>query len=138
MKKILSFILSFVMVFGVLVSAPVTVNAASIDDMTFELNEDGAGYTLTDCKTTAKGQVVIPSAYNDLPVTSIGEKAFYECSRITSVSISDGITSIADFAFSNCYALKSVEIPESIIIIGNSVFSECESLLSVSLSNILI
>ena len=133
MKKTLSFVLSLIMVIGVLISAPVTVNGASTDDMTFELNEDGAGYTLTECNASARGAVEIPAAYNDLPVTSIGRTAFYECFRITSVSIPGSITSIDDFAFGHCYALKSIEIPDSVKTIGNSVFTECDSLSSVSL-----
>jgi hypothetical protein len=38
--------------------------------------------------------VVIPSSTNGLPVTSIGDYAFYNCTNLTDVTIADSITSI--------------------------------------------
>ena len=35
-------------------------------------------------------------------VTSIGEYAFYDCTDLTSVTISNGVTSIGQYAFRNC------------------------------------
>lgn len=39
-------------------------------------------------------EVVIPSKIEGLPVTSIGNYAFYNCSGLTSIEIPDGVTSI--------------------------------------------
>lgn len=35
-------------------------------------------------------------------VTSIGDRAFFNCSSLTSITIPNTITSIGDYAFSNC------------------------------------
>ena len=41
-------------------------------------------------------------------VTSIGESAFYYCTRLTSVTIPDSVTSIGESAFSDCKGLTSI------------------------------
>ena len=46
--------------------------------------------------------VVIPSSYKGLPVTSIGDYAFFECFGLTSIIIPDSVTSIGVEAFYNC------------------------------------
>ena len=68
-------------------------------------------------------------------VTSIGEAAFKNCSRLTSVTIPNSVTSIGRSAFSNCSRLTSVIIPESVTSIGGSAFFNCKSLTSVTIPN---
>ena len=66
-------------------------------------------------------------------VTSIGDRAFWDCSGLTSVTIPDGVTSIGDSAFSGCAALTSVEIPNGVTAIGGSTFSNCIRLAKVTI-----
>ena len=47
---------------------------------------------------------------------------------VTELVIPDSVTSIGDRAFYNCYRLTSVVIPDSVTSIGNSAFSYCSSL----------
>lgn len=49
--------------------------------LTYTLNADGDGYTVTGCNTVAT-EVVIPSTYNNLPVTAIGDNAFLNCDNL--------------------------------------------------------
>ena len=86
-------------------------NAASVSDMTFELNSDGLSYCVLSCKSSAKGEIVIPSTYNGLPVTRIGQNAFKDCERITSITIPECITSIGVDAFYGCW-IASVYITD--------------------------
>ena len=67
-------------------------------------------------------KVVIPAEIEGLPVTSIGDEAFSECSDLESVTIPDGVTSIGDDAFFYCENLRSITIPESVTSIGNDAF----------------
>ena len=66
-------------------------------------------------------------------VTSIGERAFYGCSGLTSVEIPNSVTSIGESAFYGCSGLTSVEIPSSVTSIGERAFYGCERLHSVTI-----
>ena len=64
-------------------------------------------------------------------VTSIGRRAFYYCSSLTSVDIPHSVTSIGDDAFRSCSSLTSVDIGNSVTSIGGWAFSGCTSLTTV-------
>ncbi len=66
-------------------------------------------------------------------VTSIGDKAFSDCSSLTSVTISDSVTEIGGSAFNGCSSLTSVTIPDSVTKIGESAFYGCSSLTNVTI-----
>ncbi|MBR2876417.1 MAG: leucine-rich repeat domain-containing protein, partial [Clostridia bacterium] len=136
MKKGLSIFLAFIFVVGIYTSAPITANAASVDDLTFELNEDGKSYYVADCSEEALGEIVIPSTYNGLPVTSIGGSAFLYCEELVSITIPDSVTSIGTSAFWSCESLTSITIPRTITSISSSAFSYCSSLTSVYITDL--
>ena len=54
------------------------------------------------------GAVTIPGTINGLPVTSIGDHAFYYCTNLTNVTIPNSVTNIGDYAFYYCTSLTSV------------------------------
>ena len=58
-------------------------------------------------------------------VTSIGESAFRESWRLSSFRISANVTSIGDFAFYMCSGLTSITIPKGITDINNRIFEGC-------------
>ena len=66
-------------------------------------------------------------------VRAIGDRAFWDCSGLTSVTIPDGVTSIGDYAFAYCVSLTSATIPEGGTSIGGSAFSGCSGLTSVTI-----
>ena len=80
-----------------------------------------------------QGAVTIPSTLGGRLVTSIGSKAFEDCSGLTSVTIPSSVTSIGDSAFSRCRGLKSVTIPSGVTSIGQAMFSDCSGLTSVTI-----
>ena len=68
-------------------------------------------------------------------LTSIDNSAFFSCSGLTSVTISNSVTSINENAFRDCRSLTSVTIPNSVTSIGDYVFYNCRSLTSVTIGN---
>ena len=63
----------------------------------------------------------------------IGEYAFKDCSRLTSLTLPAGITSIGYAAFNGCRGLTSLTLPAGITSIGRSTFEGCRGLTSLTL-----
>lgn len=76
-------------------------------------------------------ELVIPNS-----VTTIGEKAFYECYELTSITIPNSVTTICDHAFYGCNGLTSVIIPNSVLYLSG--FTYCSGLTSVTIPNSVI
>ncbi len=87
----------------------------------FKLNDGGKGYTLVGIGTCTATEIVI-DGHKGLPVTSIGDWAFYNCSKLTSVTIPDSVTSIGESAFCNCSNLTSITIGNGVTSIGFYAF----------------
>jgi putative cell wall-binding protein len=85
---------------------------------------------LIGCPRGKTGAYVIPGG-----VTSIGNEAFYQCKKLTSVSISNGVTNIGSGAFQKCDGLTSVAIPDSVTSIGDRAFEECLALTNLTVPN---
>ena len=81
---------------------------AIIENLSYSLNSDGESYSVTGIGTCTDTDIVIPSTYEEKPVTAISNSAFYGCSLLTSVIIPDSVTSIGLSAFYNCTALETV------------------------------
>ena len=75
----------------------------------------------------------IPSSLKSVTVTggNILYGAFYNCSRLTSVTIGNGVTSIGDNAFYNCSGLTSITIGSGVTNIGEDAFYKCTGLTSI-------
>lgn len=95
---------------------------------------DQANQTITGYGVGAPADVVIPTQIYGVDVLSISTNAF-SGRNITSVSFENGskVASIGEKAFYNCASLSSVTLPDSLTTLEKSAFAECSELLSVTL-----
>lgn len=66
-------------------------------------------------------------------ITSIGDKAFFNCVLMTSASLPAGLTRIGSSAFENCRRLTEIVIPDGVTEIGPMAFNGCERLIRVTI-----
>ena len=66
-------------------------------------------------------------------VTKIGNNAFNNCRRLTTIEIPESVRSIGDSAFYGCRNLDCISIPSRVISIGNATFYGCENIKSLIL-----
>ena len=64
---------------------------------------------------------------------TIGDDAFYGCTKLQSISIPESVMEMGDRAFGRCTGLKIVKLPTSLTIIPTQLFDECSSLESIEL-----
>ena len=145
-SKILSVILSLIMVISIIPMSGVIASAAAdsgtcgenltwtFGESTGTLTISGTGamydYEYNDCPWEDY-KYEITSLVIDDGVTTIGQYAFYECASLTSVTITNGVTEIGDCTFAGCTSLTSITIPDSVTEISWAAFRGCTSLTSV-------
>ena len=79
----------------------------------------------------------IPSSIKSVTITRgiIPNRAFNNCSGLTSVTIGKGVTSIGVYAFSGCKGLTSITIPDGVTSIGESAFAYCTGLVNIMVAD---
>ena len=116
---------------------PVLVSAQEVvvDGIRYSLSGNTASVT----RNLYQGDIVIPSSFYyegaEYSVTSIGNRAFSDCTSLTSVTIPNSVTSIAIYAFRGCTGLTSVTIPNSLTSIGQCAFEGCTGLTSIQVES---
>lgn len=93
---------------------------------------EGKKYAVTEIEESGFiGQCGMISLSIPNTVKTIGNSAFYWCSRVTSITIPDGVESIGRSAFSATFSATSITIGKGLKVIEPYVFSSCKLLESI-------
>lgn len=109
-------------------------------DYTYTYDTETGEATITKAGSGLSGEITIPSVLDEWPVVALGERAFYNNSKVTAVTIPSTIRSVGNEAFYNSEITSVVFLTDSgngTASIGNSVFRECDKLVSVTLPSTL-
>ena len=101
-----------------------TKSNKSSEGILYGLNDDNVSYTLITVGNCLDSVIDIPSTYNGYPVTAISSGAFQGDTEITSITMPDTITTIGARAFYGCSNLQSVCLSNSLNEIPNDCFRE--------------
>ena len=71
-------------------------------------------------------------------VTGVGNYAFYNCTKLKTVSLPQSLAAIGRNAFQGCKSLETVTIPQEVTDIGSAAFYECTGLTQLTLGDGLI
>ena len=101
---------------------------AFVDEWGVKYSKDGrkllkAPQELKECYSVKEGTRIIC------------DDAFFKCSSLTSIVISNNVVSIGDNAFKGCNSLSNVVIPNSVTTIEAGAFWDCSSLTSIVIPN---
>ncbi len=81
-----------------------------------------------------KIELVIPKAIDDLPVTAIEKKAFFNVSGLYRIYLPNTLESIGDWAFAHCRDLEEIYLSRKEYVLGKSLFMECAALKRICLT----
>lgn len=123
----------------------------------YALSEDGSYAIVTDYHGTGS-EVKIAEKYRGVPVTHIGEnafwgnkkitkltlpstlrhignRAFYYCVNMNISSLPEGLEYIDEYAFCHCEGITISHIPDSVTHIGREAFLGCKSIKDLTIGN---
>lgn len=127
-KRILSVILTLLMLFGTVSATiiPASAEESKYGYLSYEIIDNEV--TITDCDENITGEFIIPEKIDTYPVTEIGLNAFYGCRGLTNVIFPNTIRYIGKSAFSDCSNLTSVYLQEGLEYIDECAFLNCDKL----------
>ncbi len=106
---------------------------------TYEFTDESeTQYAITEYTGNAE-VLVLPKAYNGLPVTKVNDAAFYDNDTLKSITISSSITELGAYITRNCQALTTIKVdPKNIVYTSrNQRGKECNGIVN-AISNSLV
>lgn len=132
----------FALIFVCLINTSTWAYDVELDGIFYNLDKENKTAEVTfklENRSSYSGDVIIPTSFlynnEEYTVTSIGDKAFYMCTGLKSVSLSNTICKIGNDAFNMCINLKLDTLPNSVKTVGNSAFEYCFNIINFKFPN---
>lgn len=95
------------------------------------------GSTITTIPSSAFSFILTLEKITNIPetVSILEDHAFYNCKKLTDLSIPSAVTKIGDYAFHGCNSLKAFDIPEKVTSIGAYAFAYCHQFKNIAVPN---
>ena len=108
--------------------ASVHADSVMIDGINYQLDEESREATIIQSSSFAESELVIPGAIHvggvTFIVTSVGLRAFENCSALNTVVVSEGIRSIGNYAF-KCENRRVIYLPATLMSVHENAFFNC-------------
>lgn len=130
MKRLLFTAAAAAMLVSVCVLGGCAVGEAHVE---YTLSEDGTHYIVSGVTGDIRGltKLEVPETYGEegslLPVTEIGDEAFFRCTRLVEAKIPQTIERIGVRAFARC-SFSEFVIPDGVKVIDDGAFGMCDNL----------
>ena len=131
MKRLLSLITLFVVAMCCYAEQKIYV----VDGFKYLADPDTKEATLIYNENKYSGDVVIPASFTadgiEFKVTALGDKCFYNCCGITSITIPEGVKTLGNKCFYHCCGMKTIKIPTTVTSLGKECFQACWVILEI-------
>lgn len=107
------------------------INTMSGGSLEYKLNEDETEYIVAGIGECCDVDIAIPEKHRSLPVTQIGENAFFGNRNVRKIYLHKGIKAIGERAFEGCTGLEYINL-ENVDEIGEHAFDGCDSIITES------
>lgn len=141
-SRLMALLLSLTLIFAWAPAASAVESGTCGENLTWSLSDgtltiEGSG-AMTDFPESTMApwyslrgeirKVILPGG-----LTHVGDLAFYDCYRLTSVDLPDSVKSIGEFAFASCEKLQLLDLGDGLQTIGNDAFHGCWDLTALRL-----
>ena len=107
---------------------PMWFNVTGTDVVVVGNGKNAAISQYSEGKLVVPASIVNPADKRRYKVEKVANFAFSLCSKLTAVTLEEGIKEIGENAFSDCNALQAIGFPASLTAIGRGAFAGCNQL----------
>ncbi len=135
MKKLLLFCLAVTLLTaGVAVCLSACGTKTPMEGLVIEVSEDGSHAIVKEIGGAKNDrEITLPSVYQGVPVTVIGDGACANCTNLESITLPESVATIGDGAFWKCTRLAAITLPDKVTTVGRAAFYGCSALTGVTL-----
>ena len=109
-------------------NVPMWFNVTGTDVVEVGNGKNAAISQYSEGKLVVPASIVNPADKRRYKVEKVANFAFSLCSKLTAVTLEEGIKEIGENAFSGCNALQAIGYPASLTAIGRGAFAGCNQL----------